>query len=153
MGDTDTPTPRGLSDLPDELLLQILETLPTQRDVSSFCLVSRRMNFIADPVLHKSILFDQPKHHLTFSESLITRPRRGSLIQNVRLEYPSSALSELELMCLDDNHHRVDRFSHAISTMSNLEDLVVSVPESLCRGIGTVFNGPFDLACLRSCEF
>jgi hypothetical protein len=146
-------TPRGLEDLPDELLIQIIDILPGQRDLYALCLVSRKLNDIADPVLHKSILFDEPKHHLTFSESLLRRPRRGSLIQNVRLEYPGSELSDLELMCLDDNHHRVDRFSHALATMSNLEELTVSVPASLCKGIGTVFNGPFDLACLKSCEF
>lgn len=152
MGDTGKATARGIDDLPEELVTQILENLLT-RDIAAICLVSRHMNSIADPLLHKSILFDQPKHHLTFSESLIRRPRRGSLIINVRLEYPSSELSELELMRLDDNHNRVDRLSHAIATMSNLEDLVVSVPASLSRGIGTVFNGPFDLACLKSCEF
>jgi len=48
--------------------------------------------------------------------------------------------------------NRIDDFSYAISTMSNLENLVISVPESLCRGIGTLFNGPFDLASLKSCE-
>lgn len=143
----------SLVGLPDELLFQILDHLPEQRDLHSLCLVNRRMNDIADPVLHKTISFDHPKHHLTFSESLSRRPRRGSLIQNVRLEYPGSELSDLELMRLDDNHHRVDRFSHALATMSNLEDLVISVPKSLCKGIGTVFNGPFDLACLKSCEF
>jgi hypothetical protein len=152
MGDPDIAEATGLGDLPQELVVQILEMLATSRDLAAMCLVSRRMNSIADAVLHKSILFDKPKHHLTFSESLITRPRRGSLIVNVRLEYPSEELSELELARLDDNHNRVDRLSHAIATMSNLEDLVVSVPASLCRGIGTVFNGPFDLACLKSCE-
>ena len=35
--------------------------------------------------------------------------------------------------------------------MSNLEMLEVSVPDTLLRGIGTIFNGPFDLACLKSC--
>ena len=153
MGEPDISKARGLADLPQELIIQILGSLPTSRDHAAVCLVSRRMNSIADPVLHKSILFDKPKHHLTFSESLITRPRRGSLIVNVRLEYPSEELSELELARLDDSHTRVDRLSHAIATMSNLEDLVVSVPASLCRGLGTVFNGPFDLACLKSCEF
>ena len=95
---------------------------------------------------------DQPKHHLTFSESLLTRPRRGSLIQDVRIEYPSSELSEF--MCLTDvsGHGQVDRFLYMISIISNLENLVISVPESLCRGIGTLFNGPFDLACLKSCK-
>jgi hypothetical protein len=107
------------------------------------------MNKLADPILHKSISFNAPKHHLTFTESLITRPRRGSLILNVRLEYPSHELSEFFNLGEDE---RVDRFSHAISTMSNLENLVVSVPESLCKGIGTLFNGPFDLACLKTCE-
>jgi hypothetical protein len=147
---------RHLLDLPDGLLIQIFETLPSQHDLFVTCLINRRLNSLADPVLHKSILFDAPKHHLTFSESLLTRPRRGSLIQHMRIEYPSSELSEF--MYLGDGEGamgmaRVDRFSHTISTMSNLEHLVISVPESLCRGIGNLFNGPFDLACLKSCEF
>lgn len=142
--------PRRLVELPDELLIQILEYLPAHRDISALCLVNRRINAIADPCLYKSILFDQPKHHMTFSTSLKTRPRRGSLIKNVRLEYPSSELSDI--MCLKDSPHRIDNFSHTVSTMSNLETLVISVPESLCRGIGTLFSSPFDLACLKSCE-
>lgn len=55
-------------------------------------------------------------------------------------------------MGLGEASMHVDRFAHAISTMSNLEDLVISVPESLSRGIGTLFNGPFDLACLKTCS-
>lgn len=139
-----------LEDLPDELLLQILALLPSQRDICATCLVSRRLNAIADPVLYKAIFFDQPKHHMTFSESLLTRPRRGSLIQNVRLEYPSAEL--YDILHLKDNPRNIDHFSHAISTMSNLENLVISVPESLLKGIGSLFNGPFDLACLKTCK-
>lgn len=108
------------------------------------------MNSVADPVLYKSILFDQPKHHLLFSESLVTRPRRGSLIQNVRVDFPSAEMADI--LCLTDTPHPIDRFSHTISTMSNLEDLVISVPESLSHGIGNLFNGPFDLACLKTCK-
>lgn len=141
-----TPT---LSGLPDELLIQIFRTLPTLRDLCALCLVSWRINSVADPVLYKSILFDEPKHHLTFSQSLVARPRRGSLIQDIRLDYPSHELSDI--VHLKDGSYRIDGFSHAISTMSNLENLVVSVPESLCHGIGTLFNGPFDLACLKTC--
>ena len=137
--------------LPDELLIQIFTLLPSLRDLSSLSLVSRRFNAVADPVLYKSILFDQPRHHLIFSQSLATRPRRGSIIQNVRLDYPSSELSGL--MQLKNGSDRIDGFSHAISTMSNLENLLVSVPESLSHGIGTLFNGPFDLACLKTCKF
>ena len=138
-----------LTGLPDELLIQIFNLVPSLRDVCALCLVSRRINSVADPILHKSILFEHPKHHLTFSESLVTRPRRGSVIQNVRLDYPSHELSDIL-------HHNGgsfrDGFSHAISTMSNLESLEVSVPESLLHGIGTLFNGPFDLACLKTCK-
>ncbi|KAL5331963.1 hypothetical protein ACEPPN_001504 [Leptodophora sp. 'Broadleaf-Isolate-01'] len=141
---------REFSSLPDELLINIMEALPAQRDLASVCLVSRRMNSVADPVLYKSILFDQPKHHLLFSESLVTRPRRGSLIQNVRVDFPSAEMADI--MCLTDTPHPIDRFSHTISTMSNLEDLVISVPESLSHGIGNLFNGPFDLACLKTCS-
>jgi hypothetical protein len=35
--------------------------------------------------------------------------------------------------------------------MSNLETLDISVPVRLLHGIGTLFNGPFDLACLKTC--
>tara|TARA_R110002060_G_scaffold77143_1_gene88274 strand:- start:171 stop:701 length:531 start_codon:yes stop_codon:yes gene_type:complete len=141
---------RELLTLPDELLINIMSLLPLQRDLASMCLVSRRMNSVADPVLYKSILFDQPKHHLLFSESLVTRPRRGSLIQNVRVDFPSAEMADI--LCLTDTPHPIDRFSHTISTMSNLEDLVISVPESLSHGIGNLFNGPFDLACLKTCK-
>jgi hypothetical protein len=143
-------SPCGLLDLPDEIIAQILAHLPNLRDLCTTCLVNRKIHAVADPVLYKSIRFDEPKHHLTFSESLVARPRRGSLIQNVRLEYPSSELSEI--MRLKDSSSRIDNFSHAISAMSNLESLVISVPESLCHGIGTLFNGPFDLACLKTCK-
>lgn len=142
--------PRNLGDLPDELLQQICSLLPSQGDLAALCLVSQRINSIADPLLHHSIFFDEPKHHVTFAQSLSTRPRRGSLIQNVRVEYPSHELAEF--MHWKDGSYRIDHFSHSISTMSNLENLVVSVPVELLQGIGTLFNGPFDLACLKSCE-
>ncbi|KAL3417203.1 hypothetical protein PVAG01_11203 [Phlyctema vagabunda] len=146
--------PHTLEGLPDELLILVLEALvragDTKRHLWAMCLVSRRINSVADPVLYRSILFDEPEHHLAFSASLATRPRRGSLIQDVRLEYPGSKLSGL--MSLQDSLNRIDTFSHTISTMSNLENLVISVPDSLCHGIGTLFNGPFDLACLKSCS-
>lgn len=140
-----------LSDLPDELLAQILKSLPSQHDLHALCLVNRRLHHVADPVLYKSIAFEQPHHHIAFSESLSHRPRRGSLIQNVRLEYPGSELAEI--ISLRDGSYRIDNFSDTISRMSNLENLDVSVPESLLHGIGTLFNGPFDLACLKTCEY
>ncbi|KAH8648306.1 hypothetical protein BGZ60DRAFT_390485 [Tricladium varicosporioides] len=147
-----TPT-NNLAELPDILIKHILDLLPAHRDLSAMCLVNRRMNKLADPLLHKTLKFNQPKHHLSFSESLATRPRRGSLIQTVHVEYPSHELDEfLEMAQSPIFSNRIDPFSHTISTMSNLENLVISVPESLCHGIGTLFNGPFDLACLKSCS-
>jgi len=142
---------QGLEGLPDTVLVRILDCLQTQRDVYHMCLVSRRINTVADPVLYKSISFAQPKHHVAFSASLITRPRRGSLIQNVRLEYPSEELSDV--LHSIDSPSRIDNFSHALAAMSNLESLVLSVPETLCKGIGVLLNDPFALACLRTCEF
>ena len=141
---------RTLTDLPDELLLQILKSLPAQRDLHALCLVSRRLHTVFDPVLYKSISFEQPHHHIAFSESLNHRPRRGSLIQEVRLEYPGHELDEI--ISLADGSYQLDNFSHSVSRMSNLENLEISVPASLLHGIGTLFNGPFDLACLKTCE-
>ena len=43
--------PRGLEGLPDAVLIRILEYLQSQRDVYHMCLVSRRINTVADPVL------------------------------------------------------------------------------------------------------
>ncbi|CZR63635.1 uncharacterized protein PAC_13532 [Phialocephala subalpina] len=142
----------ALGNLPDELLIQILGAL-SARDLFRACLVSKKLNKLADPILHKSVAFDHPRHHVSFSQSLARRPRRGSLIQEVRLEYPSEELSEV--MALPESpveRLKFDHFSHTISTMSNLENLEVSVPEKLAHGIGNLFNGPFDLACLKTCS-
>jgi len=144
------PLPR-LDGLPDEVLIRILDYVANQRDLYHMCLVNRQINTVADPVLYKSISFAQPRHHVAFSASLMARPRRGSLIQNVRLEYPSEELSDI--MHLMDTPSKMDNFSHALAAMSNLESLVLSVPEKLCRGIGVLLNDPFALACLTSCEF
>lgn len=70
---------KNLDQLPDELLIRILEALPERRDLTSTCLVSRRMNALADPVLYKSVLFEQPARHMLFSESL-SRTRVGFLL-------------------------------------------------------------------------
>lgn len=146
------------SGLPDELLLQIFEALGriSRRDLASVSRVSKKCHRLSDAVLYKSILFETPEFHLTFTESLGRRPRRGSSIYEVKLAYPSSELSQLALDApvagsyLDPQ--RSDSLSRTLSIMSNLEKLDISVPDVLLRGIGSLFNGPFDLACLKSCS-
>ncbi|RYP85963.1 hypothetical protein DL770_004976 [Monosporascus sp. CRB-9-2] len=146
-----------LAPLPDELLLQIFEAVGrvSKRDLCSVSRLNRRYHGLADSILYKTIQFNTPEHHLTFSQSLSRRPRRGSLIIGARLEYPDSELSHLSLdVAVPGSHYAPSRFdglSRTISTMSNLEMLDVSVPGNLLHGIGTIFNGPFDLACLKTC--
>lgn len=143
--------------LPDKLLLLIFEMVAadSRPDLLCLSLVNKKCHAIADSVLYKNLLFDSPEQHLTFSESLDRRPRRGSIIQEVTLEYPSSELSHLILDApLDRSHYqpdRIDGLSRTLSTMSNLETLDIAVPVKLLHGIGTLFNGPFDLACLKTC--
>ncbi|KAF1936460.1 hypothetical protein EJ02DRAFT_459515 [Clathrospora elynae] len=147
-----------LTVLPDELLLQIFETVGrmSRRDLCNVSRVNKKSHRLSDAMLYKSILFETPELHLTFSESLSRRPRRGSAIHEVKLAYPSSELSKLALDApvhgsyLDPQ--RSDSLSRTLSIMSNLEKLDISVPDTLLRGIGTLFNGPFDLACLKSCS-
>lgn len=147
-----------LTVLPDELLLQIFEALGqiSRRDLSNISRVSKKCHRLSDAVLYKSILFETPEFHLTFSESLGRRPRRGSSIYEVKLAYPSSELSQLALDAPVAGSHlnpqRSDSLSRTLSIMSNLEKLDISVPDVLLRGIGSLFNGPFDLACLKSCS-
>lgn len=77
------------------------------------------------------------------------------MILNVRLEYPGHA-DEIGSWLGGGGggmvQSPVDKFSHTISTMSNLETLVIAVPERLAHGIGHLFNHPFALACLRWCK-
>ncbi|CAJ2502031.1 Uu.00g048840.m01.CDS01 [Anthostomella pinea] len=151
------PHPDQLACLPDDILLHIFEIVG-RVSKSDLCHVSRlnkRFHVLADSLLYKTVHFDTPEHHLTFSQSLARRPRRGSLIVGVRLEYPESELSHLRLDAPVHGSHYApslfDGLSRAISTMSNLEMLDISVPDTLLHGIGTLFNGPFDLAYLKTC--
>ncbi|KAH7127239.1 F-box domain-containing protein [Dendryphion nanum] len=146
-----------LAVLPDELLLQIFETLgrSSKRSLCAVSLLNKKYHNLSDAVLYKSILFNTPELHLTFSESLGRRPRRGSAIHEIKLAYPSSELSQL---ALDRPIHgsyvhpsRFEGLSRTLSIMSNLEMLDVSVPDVLLHGIGSLFNGPFDLTYLKSC--
>lgn len=145
------------SELPNKLLSLIFEIVAThsRSDLLNLSLVNKKCHTLADAALYKHLLFDSPEQHLIFSETLDRRPRRGSIIQEVTLEYPSSELSHLILDApLDRSHYkpdRIDGLSRTLSTMSNLETLDIAVPVKLLHGIGTLFNGPFDLACLRTC--
>ncbi|KAH7309814.1 hypothetical protein B0I35DRAFT_440678 [Stachybotrys elegans] len=152
--------PGGLGILPDTVLVQIFQTV-SRHDLCSVSRLNRRCHALADAVLYKTVQFLTPELHLLFSESLSRRPRRGSAIHDIKLAYPASELSRLA----PSAHHHApgpgpghasasfgfDSLSRALSTMSNLENLDVEVPEALLHGIGQLFNGPFDLACLRSC--
>jgi hypothetical protein len=147
-----------LARLPDELLLQVLETLgrSCRRSLCNVSRLNKKYHKLSDAILYKSILFETPELHLTFSESLSRRPRRGSAIHEIKLSYPSSELSHLALDAPVHNSYidpeRFDGLSRTLSIMSNLEKLDISVPDVLLHGIGTLFNGPFDLACLKSCS-
>ena len=159
-GNKENAGPAGdqLGRLPDELLLQVFEAVGriARRDLCNVARVNKRCHRLSDAILYKSILFETPELHLTFSESLSRRPRRGSAIHEIKLAYPSSELSQLALDApvhgsyLDPQ--RSDSLSRTLSIMSNLEKLDISVPDVLLRGIGTLFNGPFDLACLKTCS-
>lgn len=147
-----------LAVLPDEILLQVFEALG-RSSRKSLCNVSRlnkKYHKLSDAILYQSILFNTPELHLTFSESLSRRPRRGSAIHEIKLSYPSSELSHLALDAPVHNSYidpkRFDSLSRTLSIMSNLEKLDISVPDVLLHGIGALFNGPFDLACLKTCS-
>ncbi|KAH7028990.1 uncharacterized protein B0I36DRAFT_374657 [Microdochium trichocladiopsis] len=152
------PRKAELAALPDPLLLQIFELvgLHSKSSLSSVSRLNRHYHGLADSILYKRVHFDTPELHLVFSESLQRRPRRGSAIYDISLSYPSSELERLTQPAENGDHYtppplRVDGLSRTISAMSNLESLNVAVPETLLHGIGTLFNGPFDLACLKSC--
>ncbi|KAI0455939.1 hypothetical protein F5B21DRAFT_177898 [Xylaria acuta] len=151
-------SPSRLADLPDPVLTQIFQLLAatSPRDLCSVSLVNKKWHDIADSVLYKDVLFAKPEHHLVFGQSLTRRERRGSAIHFASLEYPTSELSHLSLNGhIASSHYTPEHFdslSRTISTMSNLQELEISVPVTLLHGIGALFNGPFDLACLKSCS-
>ncbi|KAK2034089.1 F-box domain-containing protein [Colletotrichum zoysiae] len=143
-----------LAALPEELLFETLRHL-SQKDLCNVSRLNKRYHRLADAVLYKSVHFQSPELHLTFSESLGRRPRRGSAINEVKLVYPNEELSRLALDGPVHNSHydpsRSDTLSRTLSVMSNLEKLDIAVPDVLLHGIGTLFNGPFDLAYLKEC--
>ncbi|KAK1766635.1 hypothetical protein QBC33DRAFT_541618 [Phialemonium atrogriseum] len=142
-----------LSDLPDGLLMLIFEEI-SKRDLCNVSHLNKRCHGLADSILYRTVLFESPEHHLIFRESLSRRLRRGSAIRDITVKLDdTTSLDTLELsqLVLDGSRSDVDGLSRAISTMSNLENLDISVPGKFLRGIGTLFNGPFDLACLKSC--
>ncbi|KPI39670.1 uncharacterized protein AB675_3319 [Cyphellophora attinorum] len=140
-----------LAVLPDKILLQIFEALGriTKKNLCSVSRLNRRYHRLGDAVLYKTLLLETPELHLTFSESLGRRPRRASIIVEVKLAYPSAQLAQLALDTPARIHYDP---SNSLSRMSNLEKLEISLPDVLLRGIGNVFNGPFDLACLKTCS-
>lgn len=149
-----------LAILPDTVLVSIFEAVAdiSKRDICSVSRLNRRYHVLADAVLYKTVHFLTPELHLIFSESLTRRPRRGSAIHEIKLAYPASQLSavvsKLPVHGARDFYDKplpFDSLSRTISTMSNLESLDIAVPEPLLHGIGQLFNGPFDLACLKSC--
>ncbi|RWA07989.1 hypothetical protein EKO27_g7117 [Xylaria grammica] len=149
---------RRLIDLPEGVLAQIFKVLAdaSPRDLCNVSLVNKKWHDVADSILYKDVLFEKPEHHLVFGESLTRRERRGSAIHFASLVYPTSELSHLSLNGHIANSHyapsHFDSLSRTISTMSNLQELEISVPAVLLHGIGALFNGPFDLACLKSCS-
>ncbi|KAH8886002.1 hypothetical protein GQ53DRAFT_750837 [Thozetella sp. PMI_491] len=150
-----------LSNLPDALLVLIFEAVgrSSRRDLCSVSRLNRRYHGVADSVLYRTVLFESPEHHIIFRESLNRRPRRGSAIQDITVKIGDASLelSQLMLEGIDQTgspvspHYGSNGLSNAIATMSNLETLDISVPVALLHGIGTLFNGPFDLALLKSC--
>ncbi|KAI1200310.1 hypothetical protein F5X97DRAFT_293969 [Nemania serpens] len=153
-----TSSRNRLADLPDGILAQVFSVLSrsSPRDLCSVSLVNKTWHDVADSILYQDVHFETPEHHLVFGESLGRRARRGSAIHYASLEYPASELSHLSLDGHIANTHyapaHFDSLSRTISAMSNLRELEVSVPVTLLHGIGALFNGPFDLACLKSCS-
>ena len=148
-----------LSRLPDGVLVRIFEAVGglSRSNLCSVSRVSKRCHILADAILYRQVRFLTPELHFIFSESLSRRARRGSAINDVKLAYPTSKLEGLVSQAPvhgPGRHHApqpFDSLARTISFMSNLEKLEVAVPEALLSGIGHLFNGPFDLACLKSC--
>ena len=153
------PRKDQLAKLPDKVLLQLFEAVSrvSKRDLCNVSRLNKRYHTLADAILYQTVHFLTPELHLIFSESLSRRPRRGSAIQDIKLAYPASELQSLisdvpiHGARFDEAPARFDSLARTIAAMSNLETLDVAVPEKLLHGIGQLFNGPFDLANLKSC--
>ncbi|OAA67632.1 hypothetical protein ISF_03808 [Cordyceps fumosorosea ARSEF 2679] len=147
--------------LPTAVIVKIFETIDdnSKRDICSVSRLNRRYHTLADAVLYKTVHFLTPQLHFIFGESLSRRPRRGSAIHEIKLAYPASQLSDMvSRLPVNGTRNSYDRslpfdsLSSTISRMSNLVTLDIAVPNALLHGIGQLFNGPFDLACLQTCR-
>lgn len=153
---SDTDDGDRLARLPDAVLVQIFQVIAkhSRRDLCNISLLNRRYHLLADAILYNVVQFLTPELHQIFTQSLRRNPRRGSAIYEIQLAYPASKLSsQYPETPIKTNHWNrpLDNLSQSIATMSNLEVLDIAVPDTLLHGIGQLFDGPFDLACLQSC--
>lgn len=142
-----------LARLPDAVLVRIFQVIGThsRRDLCNISLLNRRYHLLADAILYNVVQFLTPELHQIFTQSLRRNPRRGSAIYEIQLAYPASKLATTPLPKTNHWNRPFDNLSQSIATMSNLEVLDIAVPDTLLHGIGQLFDGPFDLACLQSC--
>ena len=143
--------------LPDAVLVKVLEIVARQSkaDLARVALVNKRYFTHVESLLYKQVNFDGPELHQIFNESLDRRPRRGSVIEDISLNYAppaSDCPTSPRTPHGEAVFYRPDGVARALSTMSNLKVLNISLPAYLAHGIGNLFNGPFDLACLKTCN-
>lgn len=154
------PSVDRLASLPDATLRNIFATLSEHslRDLCNVSRLNKHYHRLADGILYKKVQFLTPELHLLFSRSLRRNPRRGSIIHEVALAYPASSIPDCPPPDSSNESRNaqhwdlpIDTLSKTVSRMSNLEILDIAVPDRLLHGIGHLFNGPFDLACLQTC--
>lgn len=146
-----------LSTLSDPLLVQIFEAVGriSRSDLCNVARLNKRYHKVADPILYRTIRLESAEHHIIFTGSLRRRPRYASAIQDITVKFhhdhdaTNSESSNSSL--IPHGAAAIEGLSRAISTMSNLETLDIAVPAKLLHGMGLLFNGPFDLFCLKSC--
>ncbi|KAI1122167.1 hypothetical protein F5Y10DRAFT_281901 [Nemania abortiva] len=150
------------ADLPGDVLEQVFQALADTsfRDLCSVSLVNKHWHDIADSILYKDVRFETPEHHVVFGKSLARRERRGSAIHYASVAYTPSQLEHFAdwgriidpAVGTQYMPEHYEGLAHTISTMSNLQELEICLPDDMLHGIGALFNGPFDLACLKSCS-
>lgn len=106
----------GLLRLVDELLLNIIDQIDSQRDLCNLAATCARLQGLAEPYIWRSLLVLSGEHARNIAKALDTRDQRVDFIQELSIRYKNSGRDGIE------------NLNHWLTLMSKLRYLTLESP-------------------------
>lgn len=106
----------GLLRLVDELLLSILDNIPSRRDIRNFAGTCTRLQGLAEPYIWRSLLVLSGTHARDIATALDKRDQRVDFIQDLSIRYK------------DAERDGIEELNHWLTLMSKLRHFTLESP-------------------------